>query len=197
MPFYLQTIFFHRNSPQIEAKILFTSSHVVKPVIQVFSPSFGTLVTTSENERNGLYWYSPVHKDIHRRKERSIIKRSINDWFSQTRLNKNDDFRNSLMKHRVWLIYLTVLTLRRPRYFANRKRPREVDAIPLDFCLPVRIFFKIFLMGMFSGWRNPTVIMKKFYLYCMTLKIKVKHLFAWHFLSPVVYMIQTQYWCRF
>ena len=39
-------------------------------------------------------------------------------------------------------------------------------------------FSKIFLMGMFSGSRNPTVIMKKFYLYCMTLKIKVKHLFA-------------------
>ena len=39
-------------------------------------------------------------------------------------------------------------------------------------------FLKIFLMGMFSGSRNPTVIMKKFYLYCMTLKIKVKHLFA-------------------
>ena len=38
---------------------------------------------------------------------------------------------------------------------------------------------------MFSGSRNPTVIMKKFYLYCMTLKIKVKHLFAWPFSSPV------------
>ena len=33
-------------------------------------------------------------------------------------------------------------------------------------------FLKIFLMGMFSRSRNPTVITKKFYLYCMTLKIK-------------------------
>ena len=39
-------------------------------------------------------------------------------------------------------------------------------------------FSKIFLMGMFLGSRNSTVIMKKFYLYCMTLKIKVKHLLA-------------------
>ena len=58
-------------------------------------------------------------------------------------------------------------------------------------------FLKIFLMGMFSGSRNPTVIMKKFYLYCMTLKIKVKHLFAWPVLSPVVNMIQSWSWCRF
>ena len=58
-------------------------------------------------------------------------------------------------------------------------------------------FLKIFLMGMFSGSRNPTVIMKKFYLYCMTLKIKVKHLFAWPFLSPVVKIIQSWSWCRF
>ena len=50
-------------------------------------------------------------------------------------------------------------------------------------------FSKIFLMGMFSGSRNPTVIMKKFHLYCMTLKIKVKHLFAWPFISPVANMI--------
>ena len=58
-------------------------------------------------------------------------------------------------------------------------------------------FLKIFLMGMFSGSRNPTVIMKKFYLYCMTLKIKVKHLFAWSFISPVANMIQSWSWCRF
>ena len=50
-----------------------------------------------------------------------------------------------------------------------------VDTTPLDFCLP---FLKIFLMGMFSESRNPTVLMKKFYLHCMTLKIKVKHFFA-------------------
>ena len=42
-------------------------------------------------------------------------------------------------------------------------------------------FSKIFLMGMFSGSRNPTVIMKKFYLYCMTLKIEVKHFFCMTF----------------
>ena len=39
-------------------------------------------------------------------------------------------------------------------------------------------FFENIFMGMFAGSRNPTVIMKKFYLHCMTLKIKVKHLFA-------------------
>ena len=33
------------------------------------------------------------------------------------------------------LIHL--LTRRRLRYFANRKRLRGVDATPLDFCLPV------------------------------------------------------------
>ena len=92
-----------------------------------------------------------------------------------------------------------ILTRRRPRYFANRKRPRGggVDATPPGF-LPSRPnFLKLFLMGMFSGSRNPTVIMKKFYLHCMTLKIKVKHLFAWPFLSPVVNMIQSWSWCRF
>ena len=35
------------------------------------------------------------------------------------------------------------------------------------------------------------MIMKKFYLYCMTLKIKVKHLFARSFLSQVVNMIRS------
>ena len=89
------------------------------------------------------------------------------------------------------------LTRRCPRYFANWKRPRGGWYNPPGF-LPSRPnFLKIFLMGMFSGSRNPTVIMKKFYLYCMTLKIKVKHLFAWPFSSPVVNMIQSWSWCRF
>ena len=91
------------------------------------------------------------------------------------------------------------LTRRRPRYFANRKRPRGGGLMqpPLDFCLPVRIFQKYFSWVCFLGSRNPTVILKKFYLFCMTLKIKVKHLFAWPFLSPVVNMIRSWSWCRF
>ena len=86
-----------------------------------------------------------------------------------------------------------------PKVFRQPKTPKGggVDATPPGF-LPSRPnFLKIFLMGMFSGSRNPTVIMKKFYLHCMTLKIKVNHLFAWPFLSPVVNMIQSWSWCRF
>ena len=46
-------------------------------------------------------------------------------------------------------------------YFANRKRPRGVDATPPGF-LPSRAnFSKIFLICMFSGSMNPNVIMKK------------------------------------
>ena len=84
-----------------------------------------------------------------------------------------------------------------PKVFRQPKTPKGGGCNPPGF-LPSRPnFLKIFLMGMFSGSRNPTVIMKKFYLYCMTLKIKVKHLFAWPFLSPVVNMIQSRSWCRF
>ena len=87
-----------------------------------------------------------------------------------------------------------------PKVFRQPKTPRGGGGgyhHPPGF-LPSRPnFLKIFLMGMFSRSRNPTVIMKKFYLYCMTLKIKVKHLFAWPFLSPVVNMIQGRSWCRF
>ena len=39
-------------------------------------------------------------------------------------------------------------------------------------------FLNIFLMGMFSGSVKSTVKKKKIYLYCMTLKFNVKHLFA-------------------
>ena len=53
-----------------------------------------------------------------------------------------------------------------PKVFRQPKTPKG-DTIPLDFCL-----------GMISGSRIPTVIMKKFYLHCMNLKIKVKHFFA-------------------
>ena len=68
-----------------------------------------------------------------------------------------------------------------PKVFRQPKTPRGGGGggyHPPGF-LPSRPnFSKIFLMGTFSGSRNPTVILKKFYLYCMTLKIKVKHLFA-------------------
>ena len=75
---------------------------------------------------------------------------------------------------------VATLTRRRPRYFAKPKTPKGGGLMqPPPGFLPSRPnFLKIFLMGMFSGSRNPTVIMKKFYLHCMTLKIKVKHLFA-------------------
>ena len=53
-------------------------------------------------------------------------------------------------------------------------------------------FLKISRMGMFSGSRNPTMIMKKLYLYCMTLKIKVKHPFEWPLLSLAVNVVQIK-----
>ena len=70
---------------------------------------------------------------------------------------------------------------------------------PLDFCLPSWIFqkYSVRVCSRSQGSRNPTAMMTKFYLYCMTLKIKVKHLFAWPFLSLVVNMIQTRSWCQF
>ena len=65
-----------------------------------------------------------------------------------------------------------------PKVFRQPKTPKGGGCNPPGF-LPSRLnFLKIFLLGMFSGSRNPTVIIKKFYLYRMTLKIKVKHLFA-------------------
>ena len=67
---------------------------------------------------------------------------------------------------------------RTPKVFRQPKTPKGGGYHPPGF-LPSRPnFLEILLMGMFSGSRNPTVIMKKFYLYCLTLKIKVKHLFV-------------------
>ena len=68
---------------------------------------------------------------------------------------------------------------------------------PPGFWSSRRNFSKISRMGMFSGSRNPTVITKKFYLHCMTLKIKVKHPFEWPLLSLAVNVVQTWSWCRF
>ena len=71
------------------------------------------------------------------------------------------------------------LTRRWPKVKIHLRTPRGgVGTTPLDFGLPVRIFRKYFSWVCFRGQGNPTVIMKKFHLYCMTLKIKVKHLFA-------------------
>ena len=65
-----------------------------------------------------------------------------------------------------------------PKVKIHLRTPKGGGYNPPGF-LPSRPnFLKIFLMGMFSGSRNPNVIMKFFYLYCMILKIKVKHLFA-------------------
>ena len=75
--------------------------------------------------------------------------------------------------HVISYFYLICPLTRRRRYFANQKRLR--GWIPPPGFLPPRPnFSKIFLMGMFLGSRNPTAIIKKFYLHCMTLKIKVK-----------------------
>ena len=55
----------------------------------------------------------------------------------------------------------SMLICRCPRYFANWKRPGGWVPSPPGF-LPSRPnFLVIFLLGMFSGSRNPTVIMKK------------------------------------
>ena len=97
------------------------------------------------------------------------------------------------MSKSVWSIF----NPQTPKVFRQPKTPKGGGCNPPGFSPSRLIFLKIFLMGMFSGSRNPTMIMKKFYLYCMTLKIKVKHLFALSFISPVVYMIQTRSWCRF
>ena len=50
-------------------------------------------------------------------------------------------------------IFEIIVTRRRPRYFANRKRPRGGGLMqpPLDFCLPVRIFWKYFSWVCFRG----------------------------------------------
>ena len=61
-----------------------------------------------------------------------------------------------------------------PKVFRQPKTPRGL--IQLPGFLPSRPnYLKIFLMGMFSGSSNSTVIMKKINLYRMTLKIKFKH----------------------
>ena len=65
-----------------------------------------------------------------------------------------------------------------PKVKIHLRTPKGCGYHPPGFWSSRPNFSKIFLMGMFSGSRNPTMIMKKFYLYCMTLKIKVKHLFA-------------------
>ena len=94
-----------------------------------------------------------------------------------------------------------IITLRRVHKFVNTEPYKKFDFLfnpqmpkvfrqpktskgeglmqpPWIFAFPSEFVENIFLVGMFSGSRNPTVMTKKFYLYCMTLKIKVKHLFA-------------------
>ena len=85
------------------------------------------------------------------------------------------------MLFQVWL-YWVRFNPQMPKVKIHLGRPR--GWIPPPGFLPSRPnFVKIFIMGMFSGPSNPTVIMKQFYLYCMILKIEVKHLFAWPLLS--------------
>ena len=66
----------------------------------------------------------------------------------RSRISDTHRLRSSLqfryINNQSLLLLVFELTRRRPRYFANRKRPRGVDATPLDFCLPVRIFWKYF-----------------------------------------------------
>ena len=78
---------------------------------------------------------------------------------------------------RIFLIFI-YFNPRMPKVFRQPKTPKGGGYHPPGFLPSHPNFLKIFLMGMFSGSRNPTVIIKKFYLYCMTWKIKVKHLFA-------------------
>ena len=63
--------------------------------------------------------------------------------------------------------------------FRQPNTPKGVDITPPPwiFAFPSDLKIK-FLIGMFSGSMSPTVIMKKFDFHCMTLTIKVKHLFA-------------------
>ena len=77
------------------------------------------------------------------------------------------------------VLYKVEFNPQMPKVKIHLRTPKGgVGTTPPGFWSSRPNFSKIFLMGMFSGSRNPTVIMKKFYLYCMTLKIKVKHLFA-------------------
>ena len=58
--------------------------------------------------------------------------------------------------------------LKQNNYLAFNPQMPKVFRQPKRF-LPSRPnFLEIFLMGEFSGSRNPTVIMIKFCLYCMT-----------------------------
>ena len=74
--------------------------------------------------------------------------------------------------------YIFVVNPQVPKVFRQPKTPKGGGYHPPGFSPSRPNFLVIFLMGMFSGSRNPTVIMKKFYLHCVILKIKVKHLFA-------------------
>ena len=97
-------------------------------------------------------------------------------WYKVTKVGRIITAVSNTMRHSI-----AGFNPQTPKVFRQPKTPKGgggVDATPpWIFAFPSE-FLKIFLMGMFSGSRNPTVIMKKFYLHCMTLKIKVKHLFA-------------------
>ena len=74
-----------------------------------------------------------------------------------------------------------LLTLRHRRYFANRKHPRGwcnpwIFAFPSEFCENIS-------HGYVFGVKESNRDNENFYLHCMTLKIKVKHLSAWSFIS--------------
>ena len=76
------------------------------------------------------------------------------------------------------LSYSDRLNPRTPKVKIHLRTPKGGGGTtPPGFWSSRRNFSKISRMGMFSGSRNPTVITKKFYLHCMTLKIKVKHPF--------------------
>ena len=91
-----------------------------------------------------------------------------------------------------------IINPRTPKVKIHLRTPKGgVGTTPPGFWSSRRNFSKISRMGMFSGSRNPTVITKKFYLHCMTLKIKVKHPFEWPLLSLAVNVVQTWSWCRF
>ena len=62
---------------------------------------------------------------------------------------------------KVLLSVLNYINPQMPKVFRQPKTPKGGGYHPLDFWPSRPNFLEIFLMGMFSGSRNPTVIMKK------------------------------------
>ena len=79
---------------------------------------------------------------------------------------------------------VTIFNRRTPEVFCQPKELNWGGKQSVDVCLPGRIFWNIsHLMNAFSGLRNPTVMINKFCLYSLNLKIYVKRILTRPYLS--------------